>query len=188
MTACAIRLFVTMTVIAGVLYPVVITIAGRLLFPYESSGSLLYNGASAIGSRLLAQPAKDSGYFFPRPSAGNYATVPSASSNLAVTSAALHDSIRMRARNWGETIGNIPSDLLFSSGSGLDPHISLGAALFQINRIARVRGFSAEKVGTLKRMIAREAQRPQFGLLGDSRVNVLLLNCGLDGIQTAKPQ
>jgi len=178
----AIRLFVTLTIVTGAIYPAVITLAGRMVFPWQASGSIVQSGQHRIGSALIAQPPWDSRHFSSRPSAGNYATIPSAASNLAVTSAVLRDSIRARAGFWNNRVGDIPSDLLFSSGSGLDPHISPQAAMVQADLIRRSRGFSAARAGELHELIARRTERPQFGVLGESRVNVLLLNCDLDGL------
>jgi potassium-transporting ATPase KdpC subunit len=175
-----------MTIVTGVLYPAVITVAGRFAFPWQSKGCLIRRGPAVIGSLLLAQPTSGHGYFSPRPSAGNYATVPSAASNRAVTSAVLRDSMNARTEYWKKTIGKPPSDLVFSSGSGLDPHISPDAALFQADRIARARGFSEQKAKEIREMIFRRIERPEFGALGEARVNVLLLNCDLDGIAISR--
>jgi K+-transporting ATPase ATPase C chain len=123
-SSVAIRLFLVMTIITGLFYPAMVTLAGRLAFPWQANGSLLRNGPTAIGSQLIAQPTPDLKHFSYRPSAGNYATVPSSASNLAVSSALLHDSLQSRTEFWKVPLGDVPSDLVFSSGSGLDPHIS----------------------------------------------------------------
>ncbi len=179
----AFKLFTVMTIITGIAYPLIVYSGGILFFPKESRGSLVYKDSIPIGSRLIAQPGGGPGYFQPRPSAGAYSTVPSEASNLALSSVALRDSMQHRAGYWGETVGKTPPDLLFSSGSGLDPHISVEAALFQLDRIARARHLSGEKIIELKRIIARRTEEPQLGFLGASRVNVLLLNCDIEGIK-----
>jgi K+-transporting ATPase ATPase C chain len=180
------RLFLVMTIITGIIYPAVITVVGRMAFPWQSGGSIMIHGSTAVGSLLIAQPSNGPRYFAPRPSAGNYATVPSAASNYAVSNAALHDSLKARAQLRKKPVGEMPSDLLFSSGSGLDPHLSPEAALFQADQIARLRGLSAQKESELKAMIISHVEKPQFGALGNARVNVLLLNCYLDRLRIAR--
>jgi len=179
----ALRLFVIMTILTGVMYPAMVTIAGYAAFPQQACGSIIKKNSTAIGSLLIAQSPPDTGYFLPRPSAGNYATTPSAASNYALSSVALHDIVLQRSAKYGKPIGQLPSDLVFSSGSGLDPHISPEAARFQADRIARVRGLSGKEVDELDAMIDNHTEKPQFGILGDARVNVLLLNIDLDNIK-----
>jgi K+-transporting ATPase ATPase C chain len=175
-----------MTIITGLFYPAMVTLAGRLAFPWQANGSLLRNGPTAIGSQLIAQPTPDLKHFSYRPSAGNYATVPSSASNLAVSSALLHDSLQSRTEFWKVPLGDVPSDLVFSSGSGLDPHISHEAAMLEADRIAELRGLSGAQAEDLKSMVMRRTEKPQFGILGNNRVNVLLLNCDLDGISVTR--
>lgn len=175
----ALRLFVIMTVITGIIYPVAITAIGHVAFPRQTYGSIIKRDSTVIGSLLIAQPSPETGYFLPRPSACNYTVVPSAASNLAITSALLHDSLLQRAKKWGNSIDKIPSDLLFSSGSGLDPHTTPNAALFQVDRIARERNLSDRQIFKLKEIIAQKTEKPQWGIFGMSRINVLLLNVEL---------
>jgi K+-transporting ATPase ATPase C chain len=182
----AIKLFVVMTIMTGLLYPIAITLAGRLFFPWEASGSIIHSGPKAIGSLLLAQPSPDFKHFRPRPSAGNYAAVPSAASNLAVSSAALHDSVRLRAAIWKIPICDIPSDLVFSSGSGLDPHISPEAAMVQAERIAAEHGLSDAQTSQVKALIVRRTEKRQLGVFGNARVNVLFLNCDLEELMITR--
>jgi potassium-transporting ATPase KdpC subunit len=184
--AVALRLFAVMTIVCGILYPAAITVFGRLAFPWQAGGSILYRESKPIGSLLIAQPSPGPGYFSPRPSAGNYATVPSAASNLALSSAALRDSISARRASWKNSVGKPPPDLVFSSGSGLDPHISPEAALFQAERITLKRGYSPRHFNEIKSVISRRTEGPQLGVLGEARVNVLLLNFDLDGIMTKR--
>jgi K+-transporting ATPase ATPase C chain len=165
-----------MTLITGVIYPVVITVIGQTVFSQQANGSIIKKDSTAVGSLLIAQNPPDSSYFQPRPSAGNYGAVPSSASNLAISNGILIDSIHQRAAQWGKTIGETAADLLFSSGSGLDPHISPEAALLQVDRIARIRGLSSDEAKELRTMIINHIENPQFGVFGNKRVNVLRLN------------
>jgi K+-transporting ATPase ATPase C chain len=176
----ALRLFAIMTIITGVIYPIVITVIGQTAFSQQANGSIIKRETTAVGSSLIAQNSPNSSYFQPRPSAGNYSTVASAASNLAISNVLLQDSLHQRSAHWGKNIGEMPADLLFSSGCGLDPHISPEAAQFQVDRIARIRGLSGDEVVELRTMIAHQTENPQFGILGNNRVNVLLLNLDLD--------
>lgn len=172
----AVRLFLLMTLVTGVIYPVVITVIGQTVFSQQANGSIIKKDSTAVGSLLIAQNSPDSSYFQPRPSAGNYGTVPSSASNLAISNGILLDSVHQRAALWSKTIGEVPADLLFSSGSGLDPHISPEAALLQVDRIARIRGLSSDETKELRTMIISHMEKPQFGVFGNRRVNVLRLN------------
>ena len=183
----SIRMFLALTALAGVLYPVVVTLVSATLFPHEAKGSLVYHKSVVVGSELIAQPAPDASYFDPRPSAGDYGTVPSGASNLAITGRVLQELIRTRASKWGKSVQDIPPDLLFSSGSGLDPHISPQAAYFQVSRIARARGLSEPQIAGLERLIAEHIETPQWGIWGEPRVNVLLLNCKIDTMKEFAP-
>ncbi|MFA5903457.1 MAG: potassium-transporting ATPase subunit KdpC [Desulfobacula sp.] len=183
----SIRLFLALTVLLGVLYPVVATLVATTLFPHEAKGSLIHQKNIAVGSELISQPAKDASYFSPRPSAGDYGTVASGASNLAITSRALKDLMQTRASKWEKPVEDIPQDLLFSSGSGLDPHISPEAAYFQIPSIAQARGLSDPQIHLLEQLIADHIENPQWGIFGEPRVNVLLLNCRIDTIKELTP-
>ena len=178
----SIRLTVVFTILTGILYPLAITGMAQLAFRDKANGSLIERNGKIIGSELLAQQFQGAQYFWPRPSAGNYATVPSGASNLGPTSAALRSNVAARAAairvaNKLPADATVPTDLLFTSGSGLDPHISPDAARLQVARVATARGVSGESIKTL---IERFIEPPQFGFLGESRVNVLLLNLALD--------
>jgi potassium-transporting ATPase KdpC subunit len=160
----SILLTVIFTVITGILYPLAITGIAQVAFPRQADGD----------ATLLAQKFTGEKYFWPRPSACDYATVPSVASNLGPTSAALQSNVATRVAMLGT---NAPSDLLYTSGSGLDPDISPEAARFQIARVAKARGLSVEKVAGL---VEKFVKPPQFGILGEPRVNVLQLNRALD--------
>jgi K+-transporting ATPase ATPase C chain len=192
----ALRLFAFLAVLTGVLYPLAVTALARVAFPAKANGSLIYSSASSdfklnlsssstgasapVGSALLAQSTTSPRYFWPRPSAADYATVASGASNLAPTSAKLRDQVAARAAAL-RTAHNlapdapVPADLLFASGSGLDPHISPAAATFQAARVAAARNVP---LATITAAII--AHTESGGLLGEDRVNVLLLNLALD--------
>lgn len=182
----AVRLFVVLIFLTGVLYPLAVTGLAGLLFPYRAGGSLIVRNGKVIGSELLAQKFTDARYFWPRPSAADYATVPSGASNLGWTSAKLkasvveHEKSLKKAHPYSD---NIPGEMLFASGSGLDPHISLEAARYQMERVAAARGFDAEKKRKLAQLVDRLTEPPQWSFLGQPRVNVLLVNIELDKLE-----
>lgn len=177
----ALRLFAVLATLTGVLYPLAVTAIARVAFPAQANGSLVTNSAGVpTGSALLAQKTESPRYFWPRPSAADYATVASGASNLAPTSQNLHDAIAARAAALRTAHGlpadaPVPADLLMTSGSGLDPHISPTAAAFQAARVATARNLP---LATVTAAIA--AHTESGGLLGENRVNVLLLNLALD--------
>lgn len=176
----SIRAILVLTIITSVAYPLIVTGIGQLSFPHEANGSLVRNGDQVIGSELLAQKFTNPAYFAPRPSAADYATVPSGASNQGYTSQKLVEAIAERRDQWGT---NAPADLLTASGSGLDPDISPEAAYFQADRIAKARGQREEDV---RQLIESLIQKPQLGFLGEPRVNVLTLNLALDTASAGK--
>jgi K+-transporting ATPase ATPase C chain len=183
----ALRMLLVLTIITGVAYPLVITAAAQVLFPTQANGSLILNGETVIGSSLIGQNMNgDVRYFWSRPSAINYAPMPSGGSNLAPTSATLQTAVAERAdvfitsNSLTTASGLVPAEMVFASGSGLDPHISPAAARLQAGRVAAARGLDAAQVLAL---IDGLVEAPQWGFLGQERVNVLLLNLALDGLQ-----
>ena len=179
----ALRMLLALTALCGVAFPLAVTGLARWCFADQAGGSLLYLHGRPIGSRLLAQSFTNAIYFQPRPSAAQYATVPSGASNQGGTSAGLKKTIEDRMAYWsgdGGVFASVPPELLLASGSGLDPHISLEAALFQLDRVARARGFNSRQKEECEILIQRQIEKPQFGFLGESRINVLLLNCALN--------
>ena len=175
----------------GLLYPLAITAIGQTLFPKTANGSMIYRqDGKPIGSSLIGQPFDDPKYFWSRPSATGpfpYNAAASSGSNLGPTNEMLLKSIHDRVDALHKVDPNntapIPVDLVTASASGLDPHITPAAALYQVNRVARLRGIPA---AGLREMIDRHTQARLFGLLGEPGVNVLELNLELDGIETHK--
>ncbi|MGI8821585.1 MAG: potassium-transporting ATPase subunit KdpC [Chthoniobacterales bacterium] len=175
-TLQSLRLFLVLTVLTGIIYPLIITGVAQLAFPRQANGSQLQRNGAAIGSELLAQNFVSPRYFWPRPSAADFATIPSGASNKGPTSAELVEAIKTRRHKFG---ADAPGDLLTASGSGLDPHVTPAAAVFQAERVAGSRGVPRAEIDKL---IAQSIEQPQFGFLGEPRVNVLRLNLSLDEI------
>ena len=173
----ALRLLLLLTLLTGVVYPLAVTAVARLAFPHQSSGSLVFREGQAVGSALLAQKFESARYFWPRPSASDYATIPSGASNLAPTSEALRKAIAERRVKYG---ADAPMEMLTASASGLDPHISPQAAARQVARVAAARQLPADRVAAL---VAEVAEPPQYGIFGEPRVNVLALNLRLDQLK-----
>ena len=179
----AVLLFIVLSVLTGVFYPMAVTVLAQAIFPQQASGSLIYStDGKPAGSLLIGQPFSDPKYFWPRPSATDgfpYNPLASGGSNLGPTSKDLINQISERAKSFkaSEIHGYIPADLVMASGSGLDPHISPEAALMQIPRIARERNMSEQKVHNL---VQKSLEGRQLGFLGSPRVNVLKLNLDLD--------
>jgi potassium-transporting ATPase KdpC subunit len=181
----ALVVFVVLTLITGVAYPLVVTLIGRLGFPAAVEGSVIEVDGRAVGSRLIGQPFSAPQYFWSRPSATGpmpYNGAVSSGSNLGPLNPALADAVAarvaaLRAADPANT-GPVPVDLVTASGSGLDPHISVAAAEYQIARVARTRNLDPETVAALVRT---HTEGRTLGVLGEPRVNVLLLNLALDG-------
>lgn len=170
----SIKIFIILSVITGVIYPLVVTGVGQVLFPHQANGSVIEQDGQYVGSELIAQKFVSPKYFWPRPSAGDYATVASGASNAAPTSENLKKAVIER-RNQGLT-----HEMLFTSGSGLDPHISPMAARDQVQRIAQERKLSQVQTELVEKLIEEYTEGRQGGLLGEKRVNVLKLNLALD--------
>jgi K+-transporting ATPase ATPase C chain len=178
----SIRQTIVWTVLTGMLYPLVITAIAQLAFHRQANGSLIERDGKVVGSELLAQQFTGVKYFWPRPSAGSYATVPSGASNLGPTSAALQSNVLANAKAFRD--GNklpadapVPADMVFTSGSGLDPHISPAAARLQVARVAAARNLSEDQI---KALVEKFVEQSQWGVFGEPRVNVLRLNLALD--------
>ena len=178
----AVALTIVLTVLVGVVYPFVTTGLSELLFKEKARGSLIEREGNVIGSRLIGQAFKGPGYFHSRPSAAGsgYDAAASGGTNLGPTSRQLfEEQVKARARQLHDENPNekIPADLITSSASGLDPHISPAGAAFQIPRVARERRMSEDEV---RNVVRRHTEGRQFGVLGEARINVLELNLALD--------
>src|SRR5262245_58577986 len=193
----AIVLLVALTLITGLLYPLVMTGIGGVLFPYQTQGSLIEKDGKVIGSALIGQAFADDRYFHGRPSATStpdpkdpaktidapYNAANSAGSNLAPTNKALIERVKGDLENLKKEnpSGTVPIDLVTTSGSGLDPHISPEAAYFQVPRVAKARGLPEARVRTL---VESRIEARTFGILGEPRVDVLGLNLALDDLKS----
>jgi K+-transporting ATPase ATPase C chain len=186
----ALTILAMLTLITGVLYPLVVTGIAQAVFPNQANGSLVYAAAGEpVGSTLIGQPFAGAQYFWGRPSATApfpYNAAASSGSNQGPVNPGLEEAVRARilALRQADPANNaaVPADLVTASGSGLDPHISPAAAFYQVARVARTRGMREEDVRAL---VESHVDGPQLGLLGEARVNVLLLNLALDEAQIA---
>ena len=187
----SLRVFLLLSLLTGVIYPVFITQMAQIIFPFRANGSILEVDGVKRGSELIAQKFTQDKYFWPRPSAVDYQTIPSSGSNLSLTSKELVKQVQQRALFWRRThslspqkghLSAIPSDLLYASGSGVDPHISIAAAFFQLNRVAAARHWTGEKKEKLKELIHFLGEVNTYPLLGEPRINVLLLNLNVDSL------
>lgn len=181
----AARMLLILTVLTGIIYPGLVTIIAAVAFPAQAGGSLMIVEGKMVGSALLAQAAPKRGYFQPRPSATNYNALPSGGSNRGPTSAALMATVQARRAEIQSAYNlppqaAIPAELLFASASGLDPHLSPAAARFQISRVATERGLSAPQQTQLAALVEQAVEPPQWGVLGEARVNVFRLNLIVD--------
>ena len=187
----ALVLLVAFTAITGLLYPALVTGIARVAFPHQAAGSLIVRGGRVVGSRWIGQPFSDPKYFWSRPSATSptpYNAASSSGSNLGPLNSALINAVKqrvqaLRATQPPDTLP-VPIDLVTSSASGLDPHISPEAAAYQVDRVAGARGLSRDAVVSLVR---RFTEGRTFGVLGEPRVNVLLLNLAIDSISARRP-
>jgi K+-transporting ATPase ATPase C chain len=182
----ALVLFVLLTLLTGVVYPLLVTVVAQTAFPNQANGSLVLRDGAVAGSSLIGQPFDDPKYFWSRPSAtAPFAYNPEASSgsNLGPLNPALVDAVKARvdALRAADPSNHapIPADLVTASGSGLDPHVSPAAARWQVGRVARARGLDPAAVDAL---VARNTEGRQWGFLGEERVNVLTLNLALDAM------
>jgi K+-transporting ATPase ATPase C chain len=186
--------FIALSVITGLAYPALITSLAKVIFPRQAAGSLIQRNGQVVGSELIGQPFSAPKDFWSRPSAtvdANGKPLPynganSGGSNLAPSNPDLKKAVEeriaaLRAAD-PEATGPVPVDLVTSSASGLDPHISPAAAAFQVHRVAKARSLDEAKVRDL---VATHTEGPQWGMLGEARVNVVKLNLALDQIQTA---
>ena len=180
----ALLMLALLTLVTGVIYPLIVTGVAQVAFPRQASGSLIEHDGVKVGSDLIGQPFSDPKYFWGRPSAtspGPYNAGASSGSNQGPLNPALHEAVAARIEALRaadpDNASPVPVDLVTASGSGLDPHISPAAAEYQVARVARARGLSVDEV---KALVAKHTLGRQLGFLGEPRVNVLELNLALD--------
>lgn len=183
--------FLALSVVTGIAYPLAVTAIGQLAFPAAANGSLLTRDGQTVGSRLIGQAFTGARYFHGRPSATGpapYNGGASSGSNQATTSPALREAVAARIAALRaldpDNPRPVPVDLVTASGSGLDPHVSPAAAAWQLERVARARGLPRERVAAL---VAAHTEDRTLGILGEPRVNVLTLNLALDALDAAAP-
>lgn len=177
----AIRIYLFFTLLLGLVYPLAMTGISQILFPAQANGSFVQRGEKIVGAKLIGQKFERPEYFWSRPSAVDYNPLPSGGSNFGPTNEGLKKAVDERRAKLKaahpDRSQEPPQDLLFTSGSGLDPHISPEAAEYQVSRVAKARGLQFEKV---QQFVADATEGPQLGLLGEPTVNVLALNMALD--------
>jgi K+-transporting ATPase ATPase C chain len=180
-------IFVAMTLLTGVIYPLVVSGIAWTVFPSAAHGSLIVKDGKTLGSRLIGQPFDDDRYFWSRPSATGpypYNGGVSSGSNLGPINPALLDAVKQRVADakakHPDRTGDVPVDLVTASASGLDPHISPAAAYYQVERVASVRNLPVDKV---QELVDQHVESRTFGFLGEPRVNVLVLNLALDELK-----
>lgn len=172
-------LLLVMVTITGVIYPLIINNVAKVAFPEKAAGSLMENDGKIIGSSLIGQQFTKSEYFHPRPSSVEYNAMASGGSNLSQGDPKLHENIEARLKAFSDANSGkkVPEDLLMASGSGLDPHISVEAAMFQVARVAKARKIDSVEVESL---VNSYIEWRFLGIFGAPRVNVLFLNLALD--------
>ena len=187
-TIIALKFLLLMTILTGIIYPLLMTGLAQLTFPAKANGSLVKKEGKVIGSELIGQKFDTSIYFWSRPSAIGYNPIPSGASNYGPTSDTLKKQVIARrilfaTKNSITDILAIPKEMIFASGSGLDPHISPEAAMLQLARVATARNLDETKLQQVRQLIKNMTEKPQFSLFGEPRINVFDLNLALDKIR-----
>jgi potassium-transporting ATPase KdpC subunit len=186
-TITALKFLLLFTILTGIIYPVTMTVVAQLVFPSKANGSLILKDGKIVGSELIGQKFDSTIYFWSRPSATGYNTIPSGASNYGPISDTLRKLVSARRDHFAQSNAikermTIPGEMIFASGSGLDPHISPESALMQSERIIMARNFSSQQKEELLRKIHDLTETRQFLYLGEPRINVLILNLELDKI------
>jgi len=184
----ALKIFLFFTVLTGIIYPLFVTGVAQLAFPSKANGSLILRGNQIIGSELIGQQFDSTIYFCSRPSAVSYNSLPSGGSNYGLTNIKLKNLVAERKHQFDnlnqlDSLTVIPSEMLFASASGLDPHISPQAALLQVERIVRARQFDDSQKQRLLQSVKDVTEASEYSVFGEQRINVLLLNLKLDEIR-----
>lgn len=187
-TIIALKFLLVMTILTGIVYPLFMTGVAQLSFPAKANGSLVMKDGKIIGSELIGQKFDSIIYFWSRPSAIGYNPIPSGGSNYGPTSDTLKKQVTARrilfaTKNSITDITAIPKEMIFASGSGLDPHISPEAAMIQLERVATARNLNRAQKQEIKQLIKNKTEGYQFFLFGEPRINVFELNLALDNIR-----
>lgn len=184
----SLKIFLFFTILTGIIYPLLVTGIVQVAFPAKANGSMIIKNNKAIGSQLIGQQFDSVIYFSSRPSAIAYNPLPSGGSNYGLTNVKLKNLVAERRKqfikfNQLDSLTTIPSEMLFASASGIDPHISPQAAVLQVDRIAKARSFNNIQKQKLFQCIKALSEHPQLYCLGEERINVLLLNLETDKIR-----
>lgn len=181
----SLKIFLFFSLLTGIVYPLVVTGIAQLFFSEKANGSMISIGNTNVGSSLIGQQFSSDIYFSSRPSAISFNPLPSGGSNYGLTNSKLISQVIERKSrfilfNKLDSLSQVPSEMLFASASGLDPHISPEAAQLQVNRIGRARNLNSIQLESLSKTINDLTEKPQLSILGEPRVNVLVLNLELD--------
>jgi K+-transporting ATPase ATPase C chain len=184
----ALKFLLVMTILTGIIYPLLMTGIAQLSYPSKANGSLIVKDGKIIGSYLIGQKFDSTIYFWSRPSAIGYNPVPSGASNYGPTSDTLKKLVVARRilfakMNSLPDTTSIPKEMIFASGSGLDPHISPKAALLQVNRVASARNLNETQKQKVLQLVKNKSKGPQYYIFGEPRINVFELNLALDSIK-----
>ncbi len=189
----SLKIFLFLTILTGIIYPLIVTGIAQLVFPSKANGSLIVRDNIIIGSKLIGQKFDSTIYFSSRPSAISYNPLPSGGSNYGLTNIKLKNQVYQNRKQFIEfnhldSSYQVPSEMLFASASGIDPHISPVAAFLQADRIADARNFNSGQRKKLMECIIKNTENPQFSFLGEKRINVLVLNLEIDQISLNKTE
>lgn len=187
-TILALKFLLLLTILTGLIYPLVMTGTAQLIFHSKANGSLITKDGRVTGSELIGQNFDSTIYFWSRPSAIGYNPIPSGATNYGPTSDTLRKLVAGRRMHFAKMNSisdesSIPKEMIFASGSGLDPHISPDAALLQVERICKARHFNDSQKQRLLQSIKKLTEKPQFLILGEPHINVLILNLELNAIE-----